>query len=380
MNDRLDERLAGACEPQSSSIAEPLAESAADIARMGRRAARRRTTRVWIAVAASVPMVVIGVAVGAGKAPMTCGVERLALPSGSAPSLVTAMDPTGRYIVGRTTHASSTSRLDLLIWDNGELHQAELPGERQVPTDVNADGVVVGTTDIQSASGPIDMHAWVYGDRTATLLPGTGSTEARAISDGGVVVGTDDRRPVLWRSTTDAPSTLPLPEGAWEGVATAITADGETILGTLHPPQTGLNRPYVWLADGTLRELPLPVVNGTTALSAYPVAIAGDWVAGTAGDDGVPVRWNLRTGEVQAFPRFRTAGLKISADGWILARDRHSHATLLLSQQATLTLPSLRDRGSFPDVPKVITQDGLHVAGEASAAGSGTLPVVWHCR
>jgi hypothetical protein len=64
----------------------------------------------------------------------------------------------------------------------------------------------------------------------------------------------------------------------------------------------------------------------------------------------------------------------------MLARDGRGHAALLLSQQATVTLPGLGGRGSFPDVPKVITQDGLHVAGEASAAGSATLPVLWHCR
>jgi hypothetical protein len=404
VGNRPHERLGGTLEQRSRSIADPLAYSGADIVEMGQRPARRRAERVWIAVAARVSaLALIGVPImlmmaprlidppstgsttvvaGARKAPMNCRVQRLPPPSGGALSLVMEMEPSGRYIVGRTAHASGTSRLDLLIWDYGELHRAELPGERQVPTDVNASGVVVGTTGIQSASGPINMQAWVYRDGTATVLPGTRFTEARAISDGGVVVGTDDRRPAVWRSTSGAPSPLPLPDGAWEGVATDITADGKTILGTLHPPQTGFNRPYVWSADGTLRELPLPVVDGAVAVGAYAVAITGDWVAGTAGlaKGDVPVRWNLRTGEVQAFPGFRIAGLKISADGWMTARDRRGRATLLLSQQATLPLPRLPNRNGLPDKPAVISQDGLSVAGNASsAAAGGTLPVVWRC-
>jgi hypothetical protein len=404
MKDRLDERLGGTLEQRADSIVTPLAYTADDIVRMGRRAARRRAVRAWSAAAGTVTaLVLIGVPIMLNAAPhrsdpsvgasttvgperpatvTNCTLERLALPSGDAASLVMATDPTGRYIVGRTAHANSTSRFDLLIWDHGALHRADLPGERPIPTDVNTGGVAVGTTE----SGPGNMQSWVYRDGTATLLPGTRRTEARAISDDGVVVGADAQRPVLWRSTSDAPSALRLPEGAWEGLATDITADGKTILGTLHRPQSNNNRAFVWSADAAPRELPLPVVDGTTAIGAYATAISGDWVTGMAEmpDTSVPVRWNLRTGEVQAFAGFILPGAQISAEGWMTASDTRGHATLLLGQQATLTLPGLPERGTFADVAKAISQDGLLIAGGASAGGpqaaGGTLPVVWHCK
>ena len=360
-----------------------------------------RTARVRIAVAVGVAIVVsVGVliivkvtshrvdtssAAETGKAPRNCRIEQLPVPSDSAPSTVMGMDSTGRYIIGWTPHPGSAAGLDLLIWADGGINRAELPGEDQVPGDVNATGVVVGTTALRSQSGAINMQAWVYRDGTATMLQGARSAEARAISDFGVVVGTEGRRPALWRSTSDAPSMLPMPESAWEGTAADITADGRTIVGALHPPHSALNRPYVWPVDGTPRELPLPVVEGTTALGALAVTITGDWVAGTAaltnGRDDVPVRWNLRTGEVRAFPALRIAGPKTSADGWMTARDDHGLAILILGARATVALPRLPDGPKrHLDVAEVISQDGLSVAGNASsAAAGGTLPVVWHC-
>jgi len=306
-----------------------------------------------------------------------CTVERLALPSPRAHSLVFAMEPGGHHIVGRT----GTTDLDLLIWTDGRLRQVDLPGERQVPTDVNPAGVVVGSTIFGSMGGPQETRAWVYRDGAAVVLPGTRDSEAFAVSDDGTVVGTVDGRPVLWRPAAAEPSTLPMPDAGWRGKAFDVSADGQTIVGMLSPGAP--SRPYVWSAGGTPRELPLPTIDGETAMTAIAESIAGDWVAGMAtsrqDDSGVPVRWNLRTGEVRVFPEHDLAGAAVSSDGRITAGGDGGRA-IVLGGAHTLTLRRLDDHTSLPDRPYGISLDARTIAGNASSArAGGTAPVVWHC-
>ncbi|UQU62900.1 hypothetical protein COUCH_28225 [Couchioplanes caeruleus] len=341
---------------------------------------RRRTRTIGIAAAGAVVLAALGgLAVHRMQPAGDCTVERLALPSGDPYSLVSGMDPAGRFVVGRTLREAGTSRLDLLVWHGGEPRRAELPGEGQVPRGVNGNGVVVGTTEIHSAAGPIALRSWVYRDGDVALLPGTEVSEALAVSDSGVVVGTDGKRPVLWRPSAGTPSPLPVPAGApSEGKAYGISADGHTIVGVLG---SGLLRPYVWPAAGKPRELPLPVVGGETATGAIAQSVTGDWVAGmatTRGDDGVPVRWNLRTGQAQAFPEYGLAGGTVSADGRMTAAGGGGRALLVGAQQTT-TLRRLGDAAGSRDTAEAISRDGRSVAGNAASAQGGTVPVVWRC-
>ncbi|MEV4140820.1 hypothetical protein AB0J72_52720 [Dactylosporangium sp. NPDC049742] len=392
--DRLDERISTTLERRAGSVDASPPHLADDVVRLGRRAARRRA---WTAAAGGVTVLLLAGAPfvlrsapphradppTAGSTPSVvptaCEVERLPLPVGGAPTLVMAMAPTGRYVVGRTAHTGSTSNFDLLIWDRGVLHRADLPGAQQIPTDVNPGGVVVGSAEGQG---------WVYDGGTARPLPGRRPSPS-AISDGGVIVGEDEGLPVLWRSASDAPTPLPLPSGVWEGHATDITADGRTIVGTIRDPQTSTGHAYVWTSDGTRRELPLPVVAGAPATGASAAGITGDWVSGAAETQhtSVPARWNLRTGEVQTFPDAQGAAGDVSTDGWMVAGDLPGNATLLLDDQATLRLPRLPEHtdARLRDVPKGISHDGLLIAGNASAGSletpsKGTLPVLWRCK
>jgi hypothetical protein len=142
--------------------------------------------------------------------------------------------------------------------------------------------------------------------------------EASAVSDDGTVVGKVDGRPVVWRPSAAEPSTLPLPDARWKGKAVDISADGQTIVGMLPDIQP---RPSVWSAGGRPRELPLPTIDGETAMAASAESITGDWVAGMAtsrhDDSGVPVRWTLRTDEVMVLPKHGLAGASVSTDGRI---------------------------------------------------------------
>jgi len=345
----------------------------------------RRKVRIWIAVTTGVVVVAALGGLAMSKRPGgDCTVERLALPSPGAYSVVFAMDPGGRHIVGRTGRTdldTGRSDLDLLIWTDGRPRLVDLPGEGQVPHDVNPAEVVVGSTVFGSMGGPQEIRAWVYRDGAVAILPGGQGTEAFAVGDDGTVVGTVDERPVLWRPSAAEPSPLPMPETGWTGNATGISADGQTIVGLLRAD--GQSRPYVWSAGGTPRELPLPTINGETAMTASAESITGDWVAGTAttrhDDRGVPVRWNLRTDEVTVFPKHGLAGASVSTDGRITAKGDGGRAVVLGGPE-TLTLRRLDDNTDLHDTPYGISLDGRTIAGNAaSARAGGTAPVVWHC-
>jgi hypothetical protein len=330
---------------------------------------------LWAAVAVVVAAVGVLAAYTASD-PGDCTVERLPLPAPGAYTLVFAMDPAGSHVVGRTGAGSGDSRLDLVIWTDGRPRRAGLPGDGSpVPEGVNAAGVVVGTTTVGSTGGPTELRGWMYRDGAATLLP---LSEASAVSDDGVVVGADRGRPVVWRPS-DAAST-PLAADGHTGRATGVTPDGRTIVGVLRTGNRML--PYVWSADGSPRELPMPTVDGEPAMDASAESVTGDWVVGLAttrrGDRDVPVRWNLRTGEVTVFPRYDLGGAAVSGDGVLTAKD-HRRA-VLLGARRTLTLRRLDDSSALPDTAEAVSPDGRRVAGNAaSVRAGGTAPVVWRC-
>jgi uncharacterized membrane protein len=399
VNDQVGKRLRRTLEQQADSVVEGPRFVAEDIVRAGRAVTRRRrAAKVWTAVAAAASLaVLVIVAPGVVKAalhqgnpvpvasrsappprglPANCPVERLPVPAHSVMDMVTGMDSTGRYIVGRTNPGGKDARMDMLLWDNGTLRVVALPGDQQLPTAVNSSGVAVGV------SGMYNEQAWVYRAGTATYLQGSRPTHANAINDAGVIVGTEDfTRPVVWRTASSQPQALPTPPGVWEGTAADIDDDG-TIVGTLHRQYTTLDRAYVWLPDGQLRELPLPVIDGTEAVKTRARSIAGDWVAGTAqGPTGdVATRWNLRTGDIQTFPVLRFPGSGISADGWLVGNDNHGQA-VLATHPDSLTLPDLNNHNNLmANLAVTISDDGHLIAGDGSAGGALPEPVIWRCH
>ncbi|MFI5915054.1 hypothetical protein [Dactylosporangium sp. NPDC051541] len=404
MMDRLDERIGNTLEQRAATLVEAPGFTAEDIVRQGRRAVRRRaaarlglTAAGVAALVAVIPVLRPGAppvvtpyeqpatspAAPVAGPPASCAVERLSV--GGGKSMVMAMDPAGRFIAGRSEHDGAPARFDLLLWHDGALSIADLPGRHPVPADVNAAGVVVGTdltgggdTGVDTAGADGTAQAWIFRDGRVTQLPGTRFTEARAVSDDGVVAGTDDERPVLWRDTTRTPMILPPPPGGKEGRADDISPDGRTVVGTVRTPG---NRAYVWVGDAPPRELPRPVVGGTEAVGWSAVAINGDWVLGAAevATGSVPVRWNLRTGEVLVFPDARIPGLQLSAGGWLPATTARGAGTLLLNGQESVPLPRLPGPGAAVDVPKAISDDGRLITGDASQT-VGTVPAVWKCR
>src|SRR5205814_1134458 len=116
-----------------------------------------------------------------------------------------------------------------------------------------------------------------------------------------IVGDEDDRTPLVWPSATAGPIRLPLPAGATEAAAVDIDEDG-TVAGTVDKTKA-----YVWFADGTHRQLAMPVVNGKPAVIARLSGIRNGWATGVASSD-MPLRKDGRPG---ADPKAAAKGAQV---------------------------------------------------------------------
>jgi hypothetical protein len=215
---------------------------------------------------------------------------------------VTAMDPTGRYIVGDTYGGFNASPASVL-WDNGVARIIPTTSEHATAHAVNADGVVVG----EGVRGPeTPWFGWVYRDGEVTEFPAPDGyrevIDVTAVNPAGDILGTvvDTKYKsfvVIWPAgALDRPRVLASPDGRAVS-ATAFAADG-SVLGWMNG-ELGV---YRWAPDGRVTALALPA----GASGARVTAVGGNWAAGVAldgdppSDDDTPtsVRWNVRTGAV----------------------------------------------------------------------------------
>jgi hypothetical protein len=210
--------------------------------------------------------------------------------------------------------------------------------------------------------------------------------EASAINDAGAIVGesaTDGA--VVWPSATAKPFRLPTPAASKGASATDIDEDG-TVVGNLP-----LDVPYVWFADGTHRELPLPTIDGETAAGARVFTIRNGWATGVA-DASVDgrkygsgaahaVRWNVRTGEARVFGQLEIRASTANAQGWQVGTDKQGRA-VLVTDSATVVLPDLavHTPGNLDNIPNALSDDGRTIAGQSDDKTHTIQAVVWRCQ
>jgi hypothetical protein len=379
---------------------EPLPSPDVDIERAivaGRRGKRRRRALAGVAVVAAGALTVtaaVGIirsdgagtdpsvaadvtATGAAPGPVSCRIERLAVPGDDRPVRVTGMDPTGRFVLGQVL---PTNNVDFdqptLIWDNGRLTSVQLPGTQQELADITTSGIAIGTYYQGDRPRPVVVRGG-----QVTALAGVYAGQAMAINDAGTIVGGNIRSagaapvPVRWDSPTSQAADLPFPAGFPYAFATGITEDG-TIVGNVNNDR-GESRPYVWLPGGAGRELPAPA-----GVVAIPTSVGGDWASGGGpATGGAGVVWNLRTGEATALPGFRPGS--VGSNGWLVGVDTTRHpGAALLAEGRTIPLPALAELSNdATNVVAAISNDGRVLAGhsDASAAPDTTKPVLWHC-
>jgi hypothetical protein len=313
--------------------------------------------------------------------PTACTLEQLPVPDGEPMALTSGA--AGSYIVGRTYPEGGGYRG--VIWHDGQPTAVDLPGdEEESLADVNSSGTAVGWSF--ETDGPIP---YVYSDDQLTRLPGQHGQPV-AINDAGTIIGNDaENSALVWSSATAEPTSLPLPEGATSATATDIDEDG-TIVGNVDNA-----RPYVWLADGTHRELPLPALDDGQATTGRVFTVRNGWATGWAstGDeaasgqpgaaagDTVPLRWNLRTGETRTVADFAGAPDAVNAQGWMVGLSTEGRA-VLVTDAGTVALPELapHEPGQLTNIPGTVSDDGSLITGQSDDATDTIQPVVWRCE
>ncbi|WP_030434193.1 hypothetical protein [Actinoplanes subtropicus] len=317
--------------------------------------------------------------------PSSCTIEKLPVPDGVAMAIVVGGDPTGSWFVGRSYPKGG---YQAVIWHAGAATKVMLPGDLEEDlVDVNAKGEAVGWSYLPTKTGDSVSVPFAYTGGKIVQLKGVTSGSANAINGAGAIVGVAGDHAVAWPSAHAAPILLPVPAGTKSSAASDIDEDG-TVVGSLD-----LKVPYVWFADGTHRALPLPMINGKPAASARVMSIRNGWATGVAdataaslqsragGGKVSPVRWNVRTGEVQSDTRgWDDMVDAVNAQGW---------ATGIINGRATyvaggnkIVLPEVANHqaGTLSTIANTISDDGKVIAGQSDDASDTIRAVVWHCQ
>ncbi|MEV4630458.1 hypothetical protein AB0J90_29760 [Micromonospora sp. NPDC049523] len=338
--------------------------------------------------------------------PTGCSVKRLPLPDKEPMSLVTGADPSGRFIAGRTYPEKQRAGYPILIWDNGVPHRVVLPGADQALDDINSSGVAVGSGWL--GDGP---HAYVYRDGKVSPLPAKGSAQARGINDAGQIVGVRGEavvgsQPILWPNASAQPVDLPLPGAGWVGQVAGIDEDGTVAgvvweiprnpgspasqdPGTPKNPRSGMSRAsgYLWLPDGSVRELPKPTVQGQPADEFRPRSIRNGWIIGTAvrydenGDQAMTAaRYYLPTNEFVDFPTGAFGPDYGNGQGWANGSLPDGRLALV-TDTTTVELPLIEPhKPMHGDRALTMSDDGRIVVGQSEDSDNVIQAVVWNCR
>jgi hypothetical protein len=250
-------------------ITEPPAATGIDVAEAMRSGRRHRRARSWFTFSGLTALTAAtatgGVLALTGPdptprpdlppdpaVPAACTAYRLPT-GGAASAAVTGGDPTGVYLVG-TTNPDAGKERAVLIWRDGRL-AASVPmsGKFPVMSDINSSGVAVGS------SPEMTYLPYVYRDGKVSRLKGIGM--ASVINNAGTIAGTryDGKTaiPVRWAGPDAEPELMKLPPGTDSGKAMDITEDG-TIVVTLTSGGPLLEQTYLWLPDGTIRQIEPP--------------------------------------------------------------------------------------------------------------------------
>lgn len=303
------------------------------------------------------------------------------LPTGGiAKALVTAGDPTGRYLAGRVYPPGKSVRT--IVWRDGAiLSRTAMPGSDASVEDINSSGTGVGT----SYGGDERVRSYVYQNGEYFPLSQVGAT-AVAINDAGVMVGSagSDEKPypVRWGYPGGEFERLALPVLATSGAASAVDEDG-TVVGVVSigaDEGTG----YLWLPGSKSMMMPLPTVNGRKATAFWPDSIGGDLVAGRAVFDDEDSRsfasmtYNIRTDSYETLAANIGSPLLLAEDGSMLGATGTTPS--IVSGTTTTTLPV--EQGKEYHVTG-FSDDGRRAAGYSVYSEGekvGNEPVTWRCQ
>ena len=317
-----------------------------------------------------------------------CRVSPLELPADLVATGLTGMDAAGRYVTGDATRDDTQVSVR---WDRGVPEILPVAAVRSSSNGVNTAGVVVGSAERSDGT----WFPWVYRGGVVDTLPSPDGypnfVQPLGVNAAGDIAGIGedptfhDTVALLWPH--DRPGTvrvLPtpaLPRTAVQMNVAGVADDG-SVVGSVGDLDHAV--PYSWDAAGRGAALALPA----GATSGFVAGVRGLWAFGgvtLAGQDGArdgtlvqnPVRWSLRTGQVEF----------VAPDLRGQARSGNSAGDVILDIQPALVhawrgvrLEGLTDRSATQ--PFAVNEAGATVVGldvAPSAEGTVRTPVVWHC-
>lgn len=314
--------------------------------------------------------------------PTDCEIGLLEVPEDSSMSIVTAIDPTGTYIAGRSYPDDPHNDFfrQTLLWENGDLIEVDFPGSDQTIQDVNSHGDAVGysfdpDTDLEHYS-----YAFVDGD-VIELDPEVQSY-AWAINDDGTIVGDirrdDDRIAVTFTDNGSEP--LELPEDGVTSGAVDIDNDG-SIFGyvAFDGPEPDV-RPYRWDPDGTPVEL---TFSDDSDFELGSVAsMTEGWATAYAFDEDTieaTVLWapGETEGELVEFGGMNA----VNGHGWLVGSSNNLGA--VYADGELYELPSLNDDPEILDRADGMSNDGTVIAGSVNwdlELEASLEAAVWNCE
>jgi hypothetical protein len=339
----------------------------------------------------------------------TCVITDLPMPDGlgargvthPSQAFVTAMDPTGAYVVANAFDSHYYAAA-VILWHNRVatvLPTHGLGGVVASTMAVNAHGVVAGTGEAPGAVG----FAWVYRDGVVTRLsdvPGYSRlVQVYGVDDSGDVLGTalsvagDHSIVIVWPAA--APEHPRIQSALTDRLGELVGAgyDGN---GQLYAWSLTAKTPTVFTSDGRQHRLALP--DGFTAGGV--TGVHGSWAVGVVSrtwpmqrgrtltpdpdHEPVPVRWNLGGGpaviidgsvmttEETLEPAFVTTKTRSAVAGYTVLDGSFANRLFVLPTDGDVS------------TPVAVSDDASTIAGSVGPAdshdyGGNTRPVLWHC-
>ncbi|WP_157545279.1 hypothetical protein [Hamadaea tsunoensis] len=392
---------------------------------------RRRTRFAMAGTAAVAAAAVLGVPVllghptgpshpvpgveGSASAPATrvvdCAMTELPVPGGLAARgvtqpprvYVTAMDPSGAYVVG-SAFAADNNAGAVILWHNGvaTVLPENGPGTIAGAAAVNSHGVVAGTGERPGAIG----FAWVYRNGVTTRLanvPGyTRLVQVYAVDEAGDVLGSalstsgEHSVVVVWPAA--APGEPRIQAGLTDQLGTLIgAAFGDD--GRIYGWSAADTTPAVMTGDGRKHALPLPdgfAVGGVTG-------VHGSWVFGSVSSElpspartakravttpapvTATVRWKLDGGPAVVVDGTAMESLDALPPTFVTTRIAGRAALGYVALDGdfagrVFALPA----GDDAPRPVAISRDASSIAGAVGPVGDNesaghTRPALWHC-
>lgn len=315
--------------------------------------------------------------------PTDCQIDTLPVPDDSSMSIVSAMDPTGTYIGGRSYPADPEADFfrQAIIWENEEKIEVDFPGLDQTIQDINSHGDAVGFSFEETDSG-YAAYSYAYLDGEVVELEPDLNSRAEGINDDGTIVGTieesDERHAVVF--TDDGAQRLDVPDDTESSSVVDIDADGSIIGSVEIDDGTMGSVPYRWDADGVPEELTLSdEVDGNLSLL---IGMSDGWIAGYLVDD-VDVYGTAMwaPGETEATEVEFAGTNDLNSYGWLAGGQ--DNVGVVYADGDIYELPSMHDDSEIIDRADAISHDGTVIAGSVNwdlAEETSLEAAVWNCE